>query len=442
MLCCKGWFPLAQAVLYRDVILTASTLPPFVRRRSSISADANGAVRVLTLRLDPAKLDQSTVSLLLKEFAIHHLKDMKKLISLSVYQIPSRSPRNDFAIPTNGLVHILENLSQSCTALELQSIKLSHRSPDQEDCVQDGLEDQVHMCPYLREVLPQLRYLRLRLSTLCPDLCGTGYQYDQNKPFIEVKDTYETIKLPYLKECVINLARKYGPMGGNYGAPNSVLCHDPARSQPCLPALASHMRHLVQKDNKENSTPSCPVLKKLWIVDFQPNPVEPTNQNNYAAFIRRDILNQTSLALPHRNFGMEKVTWHLRQPVPSTGSESHDWKREWEDFVGSPWAIEQLAEGPAWEDLESPLPELRLASQLIKSKSSRFTAAALPVLSKDEFRSKRTLSNVLWANEKIVGQMLMEPTQKGLLAQHNDLDMRIPEGWHFPSGGPWLERIE
>jgi hypothetical protein len=84
MLCCKGWFPLAQAVLYRDIVLTTLTLPPFVRRRSSISADANKAVRLLTLRLDPAKLNQSTALTLLEDFAIHHLKGMNQLvISLS-----------------------------------------------------------------------------------------------------------------------------------------------------------------------------------------------------------------------------------------------------------------------------------------------------------------------------------------------------------------------
>jgi hypothetical protein len=204
------------------------------------------------------------------------------------------------------------------------------------------------------------------------------------------------------------------------------------------------MQHLVQKQNKENSTLFCPVLEKLWIVDFQPNPQEPTNQNYYAAFVRRDILTQTSLALPHRDFWVrEQDTWHLRQPVSATGSERHGGKVEWEDFVGFPWAIEQLAEGPAWEDLERPMPDLRLASPQVKLKGSRFTVATLPVLSKDDWLSRRRQRNILWANEERAGQRLLEPTQKGLLAQHNELNMRIPEGWRLASDmASFLEKIE
>lgn len=443
-LCCKAWYPLAQTVLYRYIVLTYLTLPLFIRRRSSISADANKSIRVLTLRLDPAKLNQPTILLLLKDFAVYHLKDMNQLISLSIYQIPAPNVCDGFAIPTNGLAYILENLPQSCIGLEIESIKFHRHRNDQESYMKDNPEDEVHLCPYIREVLPQLQYFRLRLNTLCPDLFGTNYLYDLKSSFTRVEETYKVINLPHLKECVINLARKRGHMAGPYGPPNSVLCHDPAGIQPCLPIIATHMQRLLQKNEETKDASFGSLLQKLWVIDFQPNLQEPTNQNYYAAFVRRDIVTQTSLALPHRDIWVgEPDTWHLRQPVSVRGSESNNEKLAWEDVVGFPWAIEQLTEGPAWVDLESPIPDLRLASPLFKSKGSCFIPAVLPVVSRNKWFFERKRTSTLWVNEDTVGQKLIEPSQKGLLAQHDDLNMRIPKGWRLQSGeGSYLERIE
>lgn len=440
MLCCRGWLPLAHRALYRDVVLNAQTLRKFVAREAPV---ITVVVHTLTVRLDPTELDQPTAVQLLEHLAVRHLKGMTQLGSLSIYQIPRLKVKNDFAIPTNGLAPVLENLPPSCTALEIDSVKMRRRSWDEEDYRRDGPEDKVHLCPYLRKVLPRLQYLRLRLNSLCPDLCGTGYRYDPSKPAGEVEDDYTAVDAPHLRECIISVARKWGPDHGHYGEPNSVLCHDPARLQPCLPALAAHMQRLVRRESKKEGSSSGP--EKLWIVDYQPNLGHPRDLNYYAAFVRRDIPSQNSMALPHRHIGaLEPDNWHLRYPVPAAtfeGRNDDDRAPEWEDVVGYVWAIEQVAEGPAWEDSDWPLPGLRLPSARLRSTSS-LAPAKLPMRPKDEFFATRKRNCVLWANERITGQKLLEPTRKALLAQHRDLDMRIPEGWHFPmEGSSFLEKI-
>ncbi|KAI1079763.1 hypothetical protein F5B20DRAFT_542345 [Whalleya microplaca] len=426
MLTCKQWLPTAQDTLYRDVVLVASTLALFT---SSATATAAKAVRTLTLCLDPAEMDRPSASRLLKDLAVGQVQYMKKLRSLSVYQIPSPRVRNGFMIPTDGLAAIVENLTESCTALEIESVYLREHSFEEEDYMRGPPGDNAHLCPSIRKVLPRLEYLRLRLDTFCPDICGVGYQYDSSDPS-RVSDDYKPVELPRLKQCVVNIARKWGADRGPYGPSNSTLCcqHAHNKPQPCLSILATHLcPHIKERRNG--------VIEKLWIMDYQANLQHPRDPNKYSAFVRRDLLTDTSLALPHRDIGASQIdTWHLRRPILGMLGE------EWEDVVGESWAIEQLAEGPAW--VKSTLRGVRLPAPLMVQ-SSYYTASTLPVLPKDEFYAKRRLNTVLWANEKRVGQSLLEPVEKELLAEHRDLEMKIPEGWQFPNeGGPWLEKME
>lgn len=396
---------------------------------------------------------------------------MTNLHSLSIYQIPG-SARNNFAIPTSGLAPLLDSLPASCTALEIESIKLQEFSLDPDATVPTSPEDQTHLYPHLRRVLPQLAYLRLRLGTLCPAMCGRGYNQSpfSSSPtmpavsFERVAPGYEPVKLPRLKECVINVARKWGHGVGNYVPANSLVCSsnynqdegDGAPQQPtqsCLTILVTHLTHLI-------STSQCaPVLEKLWVIDFQPHTREPGNANVYAAFVRRDILAGTSLACPHRNIGPTQTdTWHLRRPAPaspdprkrSSRSSSDEQQQphndmmerhDWEDVVSWPWAVEQLAEGPAWE-ASACRGGVRLPSTHFRHEDCRLAAAELPMLSKDGAVATKKANCVLWANEKKVGQCLLWPMEKGLLAVHEDLDMRFPVGWYLPQGAWQLQRIE
>jgi hypothetical protein len=150
--------------------------------------------------------------------------------------------------------------------------------------------------------------------------------------------------------------------------------------------------------------------------------------------VRHNVRPNTSLALPHRDIGAIQIdTWHLRKPTDRTTGDNRDWK----DVVGYAWANEQLAEGPVWE---SSVHGARLPATL-RAKNENHELSALPVLPRLELFAKRRLNCLLWANEDGVGERLLEPTEKDLLAEHADLNMRIPTGWHFPEGAAFLQRI-
>lgn len=429
--CCKMWYRQAQYVLYRDVVLSGLALPRFIS--SPLSAEATASVRTLTIRLNPVEYTPQAITPLLIELASGHLRNMTNLKSLSIYKL-ARSLRNGFNIPADGLAAMLDSLPESCTALEIESRHLIDRSASFDDYIQAHLGDtnNTHLCHHIRKILPQLRYLRLRVNTLCPDLFGTGFQYDP-KESSDVLTNVTPLNLPHLKECVINLSRKWGHCIGPNGPENSALCPHQltkgAIKRPCLPLLALQLRHMAETGHIARA-------EKVWLLTHQPNPRAPKNPNKYAAFVRRDILANTSLALPHRDIGAFMTdTWHLRRPA---GRGAVDEDPGWEDMVGFSWAIEQLAEGPAWE---ASVRGVRLPAALM-SRSGNHEVDELPVLPRSEFYARRKLNNVLWANEDRVGRRLLEPTTKDLLAEHEDLDMSVPAGWHFPQeGAAFLEKV-
>jgi hypothetical protein len=120
---------------------------------------------------------------------------------------------------------------------------------------------------------------------------------------------------------------------------------------------------------------------------------------------------------------------------PTAAAANEGWG--WEDVVGWAWAIEELAEGPVWQ---SSTRGVRLPAAVM-AKSQSHEVSELPVLPRREFYAKRKINNVLWANEDHVDETLLEPAEKGLLADHDDLEMRIPKGWQLPEGGIFLERL-
>jgi hypothetical protein len=173
MLCCKAWSKQAQYVLYKDLILDGSVLPRLLS--SPLSTEATVFVQTLSLRLDPPEeaAAPQAISQLLINLANGHFRRMTSLQSLSIYQLPSKL-RNGFMLPVDGLAVVLNNLPKSCTALEIESRYLTKHSFDTEDCLRNpSSESNIYLRPCIQKVLPQLRHLRLRLNTPCPDFYST-----------------------------------------------------------------------------------------------------------------------------------------------------------------------------------------------------------------------------------------------------------------------------
>ena len=434
MLCSKDLYALASRILYREVVLTHETLSGFVSRRNTGSiAVANRLLQRLTIRLDPTKTNRHDAAGYLEDLGVRHIPLMNNLKCLSVYQIPVRSVSGvDFGVPTEGLAEILRNLPTSCTSLELQSIEIGNSSSQAGVNSQGSGNSGTHLCPLLRQVLPRLEYLRIRLPSLCPEVL--------KQPDASVNSQSPSIvELPHLKECILNMARKWGPLRGPAGPENSPLCSDP--DQPGFPSLARALRRLVH-ENK------APAAERIWALEFQPHLDEPRNPNKYAAFVVRDVLRQASIALPHRDVhALQRDTWHLRRPVPGSRTTRADGGVEWqwEDVVGWSYDIEQLAEGPSWQDVaaSTTVRGLRIPKSLIQSSEGRrFEVINLPVLSAEQFYVQRRINSILWANEKKVGRFLLIPAEKDLMAEHADLDMVIPKGWRQPDDAPFLVKIE
>ncbi|PSR80525.1 hypothetical protein BD289DRAFT_440638 [Coniella lustricola] len=421
---------LASRILYRDVVLTQEKLSSFVRqRRSDPPTTTNGLLRTLTIRLNPRTTNQQDTLADLKELGLRHLPLMNNLMCLSVYQLPVPSVSGiDFTVPPEGLAEILRNLPASCTSLELQSIKIESSSNLGTVESQLTCSNSIHLCPLLRQVLPRLEYVRIRLPALCDKIFEGTDTGDES---------FDTIY--HWKECTINVARKWGPCRGPTGPNNSLLCFDPTQST--LPILTRALRSLLEKQK-------VPLADKVWILEFQSHPQEPRNPNKYAAFVVRDVLSQMSLALPHRDVhALAQDTWHLRRPIPGSRTvyKDHQVEWQWEDAVGWSYDIEQLAEGPSWQEVaaSNAVRGVRVPSSFAKSsRGQRYKAIDLPVLSAEEFYNKRKINSVLWANEKKVGELLLTPAEKDLMAVHADLDMVIPKGWQKPDdGAPLLVKV-
>jgi hypothetical protein len=397
ILCCKTWRPLAESVLYGDIFLDAQRLTKFLDTYS------NRKFRSLTLVMDPVPLNpydptSAVLTVTARLEALQRLRShIKKmgLISLSI--------TIDFPFPYTAsleLSSIVNNLPDSCTCLE---IDLKHSG-----CILGPTPPTSHVCDAIRTTLPQLEHLRLRRPQLCSALFGHE-QYPSSK----------AVRATNLKSCLINLCLRE-PTGPSSSGSRAAPC-----SYPLVPHIGeshvfpSALSPLLLARLQDFSHLNSASLERLWVVDVQTR--DPNVPNSWAAWVRRDILSNTSVPIPMDNIGGFKITstgglrddaWLARIPTDS-GQGAEDW-------VSSPARLEELAEGRFWcqttRGIRLPTPILR-----------EYDCVPRP-LTKEVFVKENRITCMLWKNEEATGQKLL-PNTPGPLMQVWDLRERTPKGW-------------
>lgn len=257
----------------------------------------------------------------------------------------------------------------------------------------------LHICPLIRKAISRLQYLRLRLTNICPDICGFGF--DSKRP-TAVTDTFKPEKVPFLKECVINLGMEafYGPVYRSH------ICNvsEELSRDGCV-TIVAHLQTLVFSKN-------APQLKKLRVLDGKRGKEQ---HRSYATLVRRDICADKSQALPFRQInsgaGCEDG-WLIRMPLADKGL----------DLLSSLQGIEEFAEGQTWQETSN---RARMPAPVI---AARAISPAPIVQTSSEWRTRCNVTCMLWENERATGMRLLD-AQDGALMENMSCWERTPNGW-------------
>ena len=401
ILCCRKWCPLVKPILYGDVFLNARRLTRF------LDAYTDRQIRSRTLAMDPIQRNpydgtfpMETLSIRLKALQrlSLHIKKMG-LISLSI--------TINFPFPFTAsfeLSSIIHNLPDSCTCLEIDTAHNCPSFPDPGTVV--DAQPTSHMCDAISTILPQLEHLRLRRPRLCSALFGTE-SHEQDRGF-------KAVRAPKLKSCLISLSLRE-PTASNDPITRAAQCDSTPlpfidvrpHYPPALPPLLPRRRDFTYLNSAS--------LERLWIIDVHPR--DPTIPNSWAAWVRLDILLDTSSPIPMANIGaFRKDCWLARIPTDL---------RPAEDYISTPKCLEELAEGRFWSTTTRGI---HLATPILREYDCISRPLTRELAQQTGHVHKNRRYCVLWDNEEATGERLL-PEGPGPLMEVWDLKERTPEGW-------------
>ena len=410
ILCCKQWRPTAESVLYGDVFLNTDRLARFLD-----SYQSDRQIRSLTLVMDPVPVNPYDPTLAIQT-ATARLKALQQLGSrINKMALVSLSITVDFPLPYTAspeLCAIVNGLPNSCACLEIDIKHSSFILDSRADLQSQPTTTRTittppppHMCDAIRMILPQLEHVRLRLPLLCAALFGAATKTKSN-----AQDSgFEAVRATNLRSCLINLSLREptGPSSSGSCAascesgliPHIGVMHDfPSALPPLLPVLQD-FAHVNQTR-----------LERLRIIDVLTR--DPSTPNSWAAWVRRDVLSNTSVPIPVANIGgLFNDAWLARIPTDSGRAE---------DWLSSPGRLEGHAEGCFWNRTTRGV---RLATSMLRE----YDHVPGP-LTKELFLKKNRLTCMLWRNEDVTGKKLL-PEAPGPLMELWDLTETTPIGW-------------
>jgi hypothetical protein len=214
LLCCKAWRDAALPLLYRDILLTALNLDAFQRTFNISHAPLVQSITITINPVQPAKgpatsypnlfypieflqdetdmkLTGSKGSKVLWQHSRRTPDKLARMVNLKTFSltVSTESVTIGFWIPRPVIAQIVEALPEACVNLEIDSRGNDYFKPG------SG-----HICDTLRGMLPRLRHLRLRLSTLCPAFLGSGFKPEEFKSM----SSFEPLAAPCLQTLVVN----------------------------------------------------------------------------------------------------------------------------------------------------------------------------------------------------------------------------------------------
>lgn len=418
--CCKAWYPLAQAVLYRDVVLLDRQFPKFAQCPRA----GNAEIRSLTLRLESVPRNPFK-----PEYAMQVERDRLRILyamvqwivemeSLACFSIHAeiRSAHDRLVSPVlRATSLIIDALPASCVSLEIDILA---------DVTYTKTTGPTHICPSVRRVMPRLEHLRLRVPWMCQELVATpgGTDEDSGCGFVDA---------PRLRDFTINASLRHpGVHSKGY---HTSTCWTPGRPNAVVGTLTPGQDDLASAIHAEAPMGVAPALKgfcarnpkleRLWVIDNQHRPRHPPN--TWAAWIRRDFTTKTSLPIPVTGAsvigsGLTIINNHscmLRLPCRDGAAGTEDLVAEWS-------LAEELVEGSAWT---TTLGGVRLPRQRMRTRGYEPDA---PVVSGSAARQEaRDVTAVqLWQHEAATGQTIL-PKGPGALLQRWDMTEKTPSGW-------------
>ncbi|KAI2775263.1 hypothetical protein F4815DRAFT_487542 [Daldinia loculata] len=396
ILCCRKWRPLALSVLYDDVVLNQQRLVKFVENC------ADHEIRSLTLRMGAIPVNPYDTAEA-KQTAEVRLEALRRLCSRITRLKPTVvSILVDFPFPYTGsseISSIINNLPASCISLE---IDIRYGSVIHNFAL--GSQPHSHLCDSIRDTLPRLQHLRLRLPRICPDI------FSVQSPSQGAHR--QTSRAAELKTCLINLSlRLPGTLSRGVWA---TLCSDDIAQTPYaglltrLPSALPSVLPVLKDFACLNSVN----LERLWAIDVQPRDL--TLPHSWSAWVRRDFISNASFPIHVLNIGGFKPDgWLARVPLSTSPEKTQDW-------VSSPDVLEMLAEDSTW--IETTTGARLPMAMLREDQDTREALTRIP------FYERNLITCMLWINEDETGEKLL-PEGPGELMQQWDLNEITPSGW-------------
>lgn len=267
---CIRWHKIAVSVLWRDVVLTTSSM--IVLFLSKVTPECAVLIRSLTLRIshDPwspqtGNSESHALSHSLQQLA-RNVSVMMRLNTLSVTVLVPQPP---WLIPDNiwlrrtDLIDLLKSLPACCVNLEINT---------------DGIEwyeEDAYLCPVIADIMIRMEHVKLQLSYICESV------------FLDTSKKSEFIFAPRLQTSVI---------GTDVGMRQSYMCR--RTSPPFWPILTSVIRPITSAASDAYKRNSFPITSKLSLFDISYICwVEPLSFN-WPTINERNILSNKTYQMP------------------------------------------------------------------------------------------------------------------------------------------------
>lgn len=400
LLCCRLWYKVGLPLFCQGVKLRNWNIMSFIEL---FPRENLAMVKFLTLSIrasfDPVRLARSgsyTDSGLLQLSRL-----LPKMINLSTLSFTYSDmmmghPRPLF-MPRSTVEALVENLPMSCVNLQIDTHGLDQY-----------VYDQPHLCRALRQVLPRLQHLRLRLSDLCPGIFATGFKTDGT-----MADESEICPViaPNLKTLVINCC---------VGIWTAGACG-------IRPRIEAH-NSLIERLHEFAACGSFPAIERLWLV-YKPRIEFVAPQ--YLCYKRCDIIQNQTLSIPYIYTSCQYWAgiqlFLMRKP-------------DGQQIIAEERRVEQYVEDQMWKYTRR---ECRVPSAVMKKLHDE-SEKPVPVWDMEAMKAVQCSCafHLLWYNEEASGTVLMNAVLSEGSNDESPMMVGCPAGWKWvgrylePEDGP------
>ena len=412
LLCCKAWYDIALPVLCRDLRLGNRNLDTFTKAFNVVQGSHVRSLTVVTDPVPPARDPAAPMSEEDEGYTKQHgskeskviwnmldnlygnIRDMSRLVTFS-FTLPPKSRPIGFWINQSVIAGLINALPPTCTNLEIDTHHM--------DAVKPG---SAHLCDSIREMLPRLRHLRLRLDTFCPALFGTGFDSEAVRGYFS---DFKPVDTSVLQTAMINCnpLKYFGCQPYICGMSPETPYHPHSNNSPeARLRIIDALRVISEGDN-------FPKDSQIYVLHVIPS--AHNGVTSYHSFNRCNVRYATTWVLPFCNvLGFPSDGFLIRI-------------LEGQELLSYIWYIEALAEGELWKET---IAGSRLPASMIKAHHSLHVPRSLPVFDREAWaKTHPRKSCSLWYHEEMCGARLLDAECRQDLYDVSTLRERTPTGW-------------